>query len=596
MCRIAGMIDRSQSIEHIQDQVSKMCQLQWRGGPDDGGIFTDEQSQLVLGNRRLSIMDLSPEGHMPMHYAGKYTITYNGEIYNFLELKNTLLNLGHTFHSNSDTEVVLAAFAEWNVDAFPRLNGMFAFALHDHEKKLLYLVRDPVGIKPLYYYLTDHQLSFASELGAFANFNLEKNADTSIFLLAYGHMPGQSTPYKNVQSFPQGHFLCYDLSNRKHQFLRYSAFKYESKINSKQEALLKTRQVLQDSVQRQLISDAPIGVFLSGGLDSSILAKLSADELGPQLHTLSIYFEDEQFSEKRYQDSLVEKLKSKHEPLLITKKLFNDSLPLILDDMDMPSCDGLNTWFISKHAAQQGLKAVLSGLGGDELFGGYPSFHRMKWTNTLQSIPDALLGLSRFSNSNAVRRSVYLKIPGLQGKYLFLRGHYIPSEIAHLLDIPEKQVWDVLYKPSLEKSDSALDSRNQASWMEFSFYMHNQLLRDSDAMSMKHGLEIRVPFLDHKVIQTAFSIDPNIKFSGQFPKQLLIDAFENELPSSIWNRPKMGFTFPFVHWLKDAEFVQDIFRDAPPSFQSKWKAFQEGKLHWSKIMTLLLLKKRNILS
>lgn len=424
MCRIAGMIDRSRSIDFIQDQVSKMCQLQWRGGPDDGGIFTDEESQLVLGNRRLSIMDLTPEGHMPMHYAGKYTITYNGEIYNFQELKNTLLNLGHTFHSSSDTEVVLAAFAEWNVDAFSKLNGMFAFALHDHEKKMLYLVRDPVGIKPLYYYLTDHQLSFASELGAFANFNLEKNKDTSILLLAYGHMPGQSTPYKNLQSFPQGHFLSYDLSNGKHQLHCYTAFKYESKINTKQEALLKTRQVLQDSVQRQLISDAPIGVFLSGGLDSSILAKLSADELGHQLHTLSIYFEDKQFSEKRYQDSLVEKLKSKHEPLLITKNMFNNSLPLILDDMDMPSCDGLNTWFISKHAAQQGLKAVLSGLGGDELYGGYPSFHRMKWTNTLQSIPNALLGLSKLSNSTAVSRSVYLKIPGLQGKYLFARTLY----------------------------------------------------------------------------------------------------------------------------------------------------------------------------
>jgi asparagine synthase (glutamine-hydrolysing) len=596
MCRIAGMINRSQSIEFIQDQVSKMCQLQWRGGPDDGGIFSEEKSRLVLGNRRLSIMDLSPEGHMPMHYAGKYTITYNGEIYNFLELKSILSDLGYTFHSNSDTEVVLAAFAEWNVDAFAKLNGMFAFALLDHEKNYLYLVRDQVGIKPLYYYLTDHQLSFASEIGAFANFNLEKNTDTSVFLLAYGHMPGQSTPYKNLQSFPQGHYLCYDLSDGKYQHHRYASFNYESTINTKQAAITKTRQALQDSVHRQLISDAPIGVFLSGGLDSSILAKLSADELGNQLHTLSIYFEDDQFSEKRFQDDLVVKLNSKHAPLLLTKNMFDACLPLILDDMDMPSCDGLNTWFISRHAAQQGLKAVLSGLGGDELFGGYPSFHRMKWANKLQIFPDALIGLSRFSQSTAVRRSVYLKIPGLQGKYLFLRGHYIPSEIADLLDMSEKQVWEVLCKLSEDKTDSKLDSRNQASWMEFNGYMHNQLLRDSDAMSMKHGLEIRVPFLDHTVIRTAFSIDPNIKFPGKYPKQLLIDAFENELPSSIWNRPKMGFTFPFVHWLKDAQYVQDIFRNAPPSFQDRWKEFQEGKLHWSKIMTLLLLKKRNILS
>lgn len=595
MCRIAGMIDPSQPVSSIQLQVEEMCQRQRHGGPDDGGLFTDSKHHLVLGNRRLSIMDLRPEGHMPMHYAkGRYTITYNGEIYNFIELKKELIELGYAFQSNSDTEVVLAAFAEWETDAFAKLNGMFAFALHDEQTEMLYVVRDSVGIKPLYYRLHDRHLSFASESRVFSSKNLPINPHWPVLLLAYGHLPGSCTPFADVKTFPKGHYLKYHLPSGKTTLKQFASFTFSGSIQDRKLALQATKTALHDSVHRQLISDAPLGVFLSGGLDSSILAKLASDELGNRLHTLSIYFEDHQFSEKKFQDDLVAQLGCDHNPMMLTKDIFESSFPQILDDMDMPSCDGINTWFISRHAVQQGLKAVLSGLGGDELFGGYPSFHRMRWARNIQRLSNALLSLSRFSYSAPLRRSIYLRLPGTQGLFLFLRGQYIPVEIAELLSMHEREVWEILNAYNSDIGIPSMDPGNQASRMEFNGYMHDQLLRDSDAMSMKHSLEIRVPFLDHQVIRTAFSIDPNIKFPGNHPKQLLIDAFTNDLPNSIWNRPKMGFTFPFVHWMKNNPYMLGLFEQSPTSFQKNLQQFQQGKLHWSKIMTLLLLKKRNI--
>jgi asparagine synthase (glutamine-hydrolysing) len=595
MCRIAGVVDPNLSVAAIQLQVEEMCQRQWHGGPDDGGLFTLAAHHLVLGNRRLSILDLSPEGHMPMQYAeGRYTITYNGEIYNFGSLKEELLSLGHQFRTNSDTEVILAAFAQWNVGCFERLNGMFAFALHDRETEMLYLVRDPVGIKPLYFRLHDKHLSFASEARVFSHHKLHQDPDWPVLLLAYGHLPHNATIFDEVKTFPKGNYLSYHLPSGKHQFHSFTTFNYSNSIKDRSVAIDAIRYKLNDSVKRQLISDAPLGVFLSGGLDSSILAKLASDELGEHLHTFSIFFEDQSFSEKKYQDEMVNRLGCSHHPMLLTKSMFEESFPQIMDDMDLPSCDGINTWFISRHAAQNGFKAVLSGLGGDELFGGYPSFNRMRWANYIQNLPDVALTLFGNSSTASLRRMVYLQLPGLQGRYLFLRGQYVPSEIAKALNMEEQQVWSTLKRHAIPDCPEIQDSRNQASWMEFNGYMHDQLLRDSDAMSMKHGLEIRVPFLDHEIIRTAFSIEPRIKYPGKYPKQILIDAYINELPNSIWNRPKMGFTFPFVHWMKKNEQMSTLMEQAPTGFQENWKAFQNGKLHWSKIMTLLLLKKHNI--
>jgi asparagine synthase (glutamine-hydrolysing) len=343
---------------------------------------------------------------------------------------------------------------------------------------------------------------------------------------------------------------------------------------------------LENAVAQHLISDAPIGVFLSGGLDSSIIAIL-ANKHQAKLKTVSLYFEDAAYSEKIYQDVLKEKLSCDHQQFLLKENDFHGCLPSIINAMDLPCCDGINTWFISKYAKESGLKAVLSGVGGDELYGGYPSFKRMNTALSMAHLPKAILRTGRFAGSKKLKRLEYLSIDGAIGKYLFLRGQFIPSEIAKFLGGTEKEVWEILSRlPQLENI-SYLTAQNQASWMEINLYMQNQLLRDADVMSMAHGLEIRLPFLDKAFMQLSLKIASATKYSGKLGKQLLIDAFKNDLPPLVWNRPKMGFTFPFKEWLSNDQYMGNEPHTGLNIFHTRLK---NNELHWSQFFTLHLLK------
>jgi len=595
MCRIAGMVHLGFPVSTIEQWVGEMCQLQLHGGPDDGGIYSAPNDHLVLGNRRLALIDLSHEGHMPMQYQNRYYITYNGEIYNFLTLKKELQALGHQFSNHTDTEVILAAFAQWNTQAFARLKGMFAFALWDLEEKELFLVRDPAGIKPLYYATSSSCLVFASEIRAFKPIQSlqQQNREWPVYLMAYGHVPEPVSTLKDVKPLHKGCFLKYELRNNGNQSVQsFAHYSYSSQIEDKQESIKLARNTLKQSVQRHLLADAPVGVFLSGGLDSGIVATLSANEKKASLNTLSIYFEEPEYSEKKYQDLLIDKLQCNHHQYLLKEEEFHRSFPDILSSMDMPSCDGINTWFISKYAASQGLKAVLSGLGGDELFGGYPSFNRIRAASILHSLPDVLTNAGKRSSSKHLNRMAYLRMKGIKGLYLFLRGHYSPYEIARQLGSYEKDIWDILNNQPILSDISNIDEKNQASWMEFNLYMQNQLLRDADVMSMIHGVEIRVPFLDDESIRLAFRIKPTVKFEGPRAKQFLINSFTNELPEPIWNRPKMGFSFPFAKWLSSSSYVKELMETSNLPSKDNYHKFMNGKLHWSHMMSLIIMRNR----
>jgi asparagine synthase (glutamine-hydrolysing) len=345
------------------------------------------------------------------------------------------------------------------------------------------------------------------------------------------------------------------------------------------------------AVKRHLLSDAKIGVFLSGGLDSSLTALLANKESKAQLNTLSLYFSEREYSEKKYQDIVLQRLHCNHNQHLLTENEFHALFPSIISDMDLPSTDGINTWFISKYAKETGLKAVLSGLGGDELYGGYPSFSRIKMVNDLQKLPNKLLKSSLASGTKKIRRLPYLSLGGAKGKYLFLRGHFVPNEISKQLDISEKEVWNVLEEQPLVGNISKLTLKNQASWIEMNMYMQNQLLRDSDVMSMAHGVEIRVPFLDKEFIDLSLQLQSTVKYYGDFGKQLLIDSFRDILPEQIWNRPKMGFAFPFKDWLSKDEFMKSLLLSGSRSTRSNYNKFIKGDMHWSQIMSIALLEK-----
>lgn len=566
-----------------------MCRLLKHGGPDNEGMYANEKQQVVLGHRRLSLIDLSESGNQPMSYAeGRFEITFNGEIYNYKDLKSELQHKGVQFRTHSDTEVILAAFEQWGTRSFARLNGMFAFALYDNRDNKLYLVRDPGGIKPLYYAITKEGIAFASEVRALRSLPWlqEENHSWQVYLMAYGHLPEPITILKKVQPLQKGTFLCYDIPSGKYSSEIFKEYFFTETIDNRPEAIHLIRNTLSESVKKHLISDAPIGAFLSGGIDSSIVSILAGRSSDSMLHTLSLYFEEDEFSEKKYQDLVLKNLECQNNQYLLKESEFHACLPRIMDAMDQPSCDGINTWFISRSAKENGLKAVLSGIGGDELLGGYPSFSRMQKVNMLESLPRQLLKSGKYTGLKRLRRLGYLSIPGATGKYLFLRGQFIPFEIARHLQINEEEVWKILMHQPGHKQINTLSAPNQASWMETNMFMQNQLLRDGDVMSMAHGIEIRVPFLDDRFMQLTHSIRSEVKYAGTHPKQLLIDAFKDVLPEPIWNRPKMGFGFPFKKWLAKDEFIQYIISPDSPEYSN----FISGSMHWSKFLSLVLIK------
>ena len=592
MCRIAGIIHPSIPVETLQQTVVNMCELLKHGGPDDEGIFTAANEHLVLGNRRLSLMDLSASGHQPMQYEERYTITYNGELYNFSALKKLLQAEGMVFYTTSDTEVILAAFAKWNTQSFSKLNGMFAFALWDKIDKKLYLVRDPAGIKPLYYSTHTGGITFASEIRGFkpVNYLQEKNEKAAVYQLAYGFIPEPVTILAHVKPLPKGCFFVYDCNSQNTTLQSFAFFSFNNTIINQEEARNTIFTTTADAVGRQMLADEQVGIFLSGGTDSAILAKLANLNSAKKIHTLSIYFNEEKYSEKKYQDIIAQEIKSTHHAILLKEAVFHEHFEAVIKAMDMPSCDGINTWFICRFAASVGLKAALSGIGADELYGGYPSFARMQKTLLIHSLPASFIGMSAKVDLKKYNRLAYLRIDGIRGIYLFLRGHFTPNQIAAQLGAYEKDVWNILSAAPASPTLSNVGKKNKASWMEFNIYMQDQLLRDADVMSMAHGLEIRVPFLDNEVINTAFSLSEEVKFGGRLPKQLLTETFKKLLPDAIWQRPKMGFSFPFNEWLKNSPLVHDLANTKNNTTQKVVKDFMNGELHWSRVMSLLVLR------
>ncbi len=594
MCRIAGIADKSLPKEALLSITKIMCDILRHGGPDDEGIYADPDHHLLLGNRRLALIDLGIGGHQPMSYDNdRYHITYNGEIYNHQNLKNELKIEGFTFKTQSDTEVILAAFAAWGTDSFRKLNGMFAFALWDQQNANLYLVRDASGIKPLYYAATKEHIVFASEIRAFkaVAYLQEKDPAWEVHMMAYGHLPEPVTTLKIVKPLAKGSFIQYNIPTGSFNIQAFTQYIFREEIDVKALALELIKDCMKKVVTRHLFSDAPIGVFLSGGLDSAIITKLANSDQKACLNTLSIFFEEEKYSEKQYQDILLENQAGNHHEFLLKEKEFHDHLPGIINDMDLPSSDGINVWFISKYAKDSGLKSVLSGIGADELFGGYPSFGRMGKTLMLEKLPNSILRSGKFTGSKVLRRLCYLSLHSAQGKFLFLRGQFIPGEIAAHLNAEEKEIWNILEEPLYKEDISCLTVKNQASWMEINFYLQNQLLRDADVMSMIHGLEIRVPYLDKDLMNLVLQIQSGIKYSGTLSKQLLIDAFKDLLPEPIWNRAKMGFSFPFREWITKDEYVMNTLNTQGQKNINNYQKFVEGGLHWSQLMTLMLLEK-----
>lgn len=588
MCRIAGIISNKLSEAQLSKGLHAMCDVMHKGGPDGFGYQTLPAFNLGLGHRRLALIDLSENGKQPMCYSNALWITFNGEIYNYLELKADLINRGFTFQNQTDTEVILAGYQAYGTDFFKTLKGMFAFALFDEKAKLTFLVRDELGIKPLYYHSKSGELYFASEVKAFEALDVhwEQDKNWPIYFLSFGFIPEPYTTLKEVHSLPKGHFIVWDHVKQQQKTQKFAANYPETTSKNQADAVAATKANLDRAVKRHLIADAPIGVFLSGGIDSSLISIIANEKSAENITTVSINFNESDFSEQHYQELIAGQIKSKQVSYTVTAQDFEEHIARIFQDMDQPSNDGINSWFVNKIAAEKGLKAVLSGIGADELFGGYPSFKRHSLINKLKKAPRFLLKLAKHLPNDKLKRISFLAYQNPIGEYLFLRGFYTPNVVSSLLGIPEKQVKQLLNDYQIDKEVEKLTAEDRIAWFETNVYMQNQLLKDTDYMSMAHGVEVRVPFLDQDVVNGAQQLPTKTRFYQQ-PKALLIEAYRKLLPEAIWNRPKKGFTFPFQQWFsKYQPMLNQAHYQGNAQALALLQQFKNNKLHWSKLFAV----------
>jgi asparagine synthase (glutamine-hydrolysing) len=558
MCGIAGLINLNLPSEPL-DKVARRLQaaLQHRG-PDDQGLYIDPNQQIALVHTRLAILDLSEAGHQPMTSSnGRYWITFNGEIYNFRHLRTKLESAGEQFVSQTDTEVILKLYQREGINCVKHLRGMFAFAIWDSWEKKCFLARDPLGIKPLYYWKSGSTLVFASELKAVLATGLPPISLNPQGLYSYLTMGSVTEPHTlidGVRSLEAGHSLLWQ-QGQLHQS-RYWQIQFAPEPMSTAEAVDRVRTALLESIQHHFVSDVPVGVFLSGGIDSSSVVALSRQIQSGLLNTYSIAFEDEKWNEGTIARRVAAKFETRHTEYLMTASVAQSLFSQYRASLDQPSVDGFNTFCVSKIAHDSGMKVVLSGLGGDELFGGYPSFQKvprmMELAQYLQPFKPLVgsigFGLERWSSNTQLRRiGDFLQSPSTAvNAYRSFRGIFSHWEATQILNIyfPDQNL--SLARHLIDEESDRFSREDVVSYLETSYYMRNQLLRDSDVMSMAWGLELRVPFVDQVLLDTIASVPSSLRLGSG--KSLLVQAVNN-LPDWVTNRPKQGFSFPYEQWM-----------------------------------------------
>ncbi len=561
MCGIAGILSTNQNLgsEAARQRLLAMQSALAHRGPDGHGVYTAPSNRAALCHTRLAIIDLSDAGSQPMQSNdGHLTITFNGEIYNYQELKQKLEAQGEVFRSHSDTEVLLKLYRVHGLEFLNMLRGMFAFVIWDEEEQTAFAARDPLGIKPFYYTTpVGGTIAFASEVRALMKAKLHSEQLSQDGLSSYLRTGTVSEPYSLLQDvcqLPAGHYFTWRHGKLNRQ--RYSKIEFSSTAMSKPAAIERTRQALEDSVKAHFVSDVPVGIFLSGGIDSTALVALAKKATEKEINTYSIAFESPEWNEGDVAKKVAQHFNTHHTEFLITpdvaKPLFNEFRNVI----DQPTIDGFNTFCVSKLAQKSGEKVVLSGVGGDELFAGYQSFTQipkmMIWGRRLK----LLTPLFRFCQATGGRLlsgksqrilDFLQSSQTVESAHQSLRGIFSNSEsraILHSLNGAENNHTASPYAPIFDEAESG-KVLDQISRQELSTYMRNQLLRDSDVMSMACGLELRVPFVDKYLLDEISLIPAELRL--QFGKQLLIDAVP-ELPEFVVERPKQGFRFPFDEW------------------------------------------------
>jgi asparagine synthase (glutamine-hydrolysing) len=601
----AGLLDR--------EVVLRMNAAQTHRGPDDQGVWSREfeRGAVALGNTRLAIIDTSSAGHQPMRDPETGNcVTYNGETYNFKVLSE---NIRVSPRSKADTEVVLNAYSAFGRDLFAKLRGMFALAIWDERKRELVLARDRFGIKPLYYYVSDNLLIFASELRALLASDLiprKLNPAGVNSYLESGSVAAPLTMVEGVRQLLPGHYLAARVADNGRVVCAVEKFATDlrglQKPDDRDQAVAELRAKLEESVRAHLVSDVPLGVFLSGGMDSSALVALMSRVSEQRPKTFSVVFDEADLSEEEYSRVVARRFETDHCEIRLNEEQLIAMLPDALVALDQPTMDGINTFVVSQAVSRAGVKVALSGLGGDELFAGYPSFRRALQVDALprasRRVLRAVAGIGTHFLNGSVRNQKFLQLAA---------GHGSAEEVYRVT----RQLFseDSLPRITRTKNESGVsnggaaesDVVNAISQLELKGYMANTLLRDTDVMSMAHSLEVRVPFVDVNVVEYVLSLPGEWKLThggGDVPKPLLADAVADLLPRDFLARRKMGFMLPFEKWMQGRlrTEIASVFEDeqqlsdaglVPSGVLAVWQRFLNAPraVGWSRPWSLFVL-------
>jgi asparagine synthase (glutamine-hydrolysing) len=596
MCGIAGVaLKRPIPKDIVERRVRRMIARLEHRGPDDQGVvvLTDDGSDrasVCLGNTRLAILDLTQAGHQPMldSETGNW-IVFNGEIYNHLELRQELEDGEYKWRSGSDTETILRAYARWGVECVQRLRGMFAFALHDPGRKTLWCVRDRLGIKPFYYASTADGFVFASEVGALLQAGLvERRCDYKGLAdyVRFGSVSEPLTLIEGVKSLPAGSWMkvCSGAILQTNEY--WALNQAPKKVNEDEPPASAIRRLLESSVREHMLSDVPVASFLSGGVDSSVITALAARQSLRPLRTFTVVFPHSRIDESRYAKAIARRCGTEHHEIDLKDDEVIGLVPTAVEKMDMPSADGVNSFVVSDAVARSGIKVVLSGLGGDELFGGYRSFRLLafaqRWAPAIGLAPKLV---RKWAPGGERAAELTRRGSSLNERYFALRSFWSTQEL-HSMGVP----------PGLGTNHSPEPGpvATMVSVLELTSYMRNVLLRDSDVMSMAHSVETRVPFLDDRVV--SYSLRAGAARVSR--KGLLLQATADLLPPSIYRRHKQGFELPMDRWIRGPlrAFVQDglaklsVSKLLPLVATNQIdRAFLEGRLPWARLWQMVVL-------
>ncbi len=574
MCGITGYYSTNNVFSEAE--LHAMTNAIAHRGPDAFGYFTDEV--IGLGHRRLSIIDLSDNANQPMHSAdNRYVIVYNGEIYNFREIAVELKQKFKTnFKTSSDTEVILEAYVKYGTEFVQKLNGMFAIAIYDKEKKELFVCRDRIGIKPFYYFWDGENFAFASELKALTKLSyvpLEINRNGVYQFLHLGFVPAPQSIYQSIKKLDSGTWLKISKNNlESHKYWTINQQVTEKIITKEKEAIVKLSDLLMSSVQYQIKSDVPFGVFLSGGIDSSLVTANAVNLSGVKVNTFSIGFEENRYNESIYAKAIANHLGTNHNEFIVSYKDAIDLIDTIFDAYDEPFADSssIPTMLVSK-LAKKHVTVALSGEGGDELFMGYGSYQWARRLNQpfIKTLRRPIGKILAKSNSRFQRHARYFDYPGENLKYSHILSqelyYFSLEELTNLMSEDFKNYSgsnniELLNNFGVEINHLGRDltSMEKQAIFDLHFYLQDDLLTKVDRASMHFSLETRVPYLDHRIIELALNLSPNLKYKDGTAKYLLKEILYQYVPKKFFDRPKQGFAIPLEEWLKkELKFLID---------------------------------------